>query len=99
MPIRLPRGFQRRKSPGPALEEIPNPPEPSFRVFERPHNAGKSLDRGHLLRKPISTVEERAVASPRVGNQDDNELIFPVSRADLSKRYGLKLISYGHELT
>ena len=52
-----------------------------------------------MLRKPISTVEERAVASPRVGNQDDNELIFPVSRADLSKRYGLKLISYGHELT
>jgi hypothetical protein len=89
MPIRLPKGFQRRKSSGPALEEIPNPPEPSFRVFERPHNAGRSFDGGLVLRKPIVAVEERAVASPRVGNKDDNEPLFPISRVDLGKRYGL----------
>jgi hypothetical protein len=86
MPIKLPKGFQRRKSSGPALEEIPNPPEPSFRVFERPNNASKSFDGGHVLRKSIIAVEERVVASPRVGMKDDNEQLFPVSRADLANR-------------
>jgi hypothetical protein len=86
MPIKLPKGFQRRKSSGPALEEIPNPPEPSFRVFERPHNAGKSFDGGHVLRRSIITVEEHAVGSPRVDIKDDNEPLFPVSRADLANR-------------
>lgn len=43
MPIKLPKGFQRRKSSGNALEELPNPPEPSFRVFERPQGR-KSFD-------------------------------------------------------
>ena len=43
MPIKLPKGFQRRKSSGNALDELPNPPEPSFRVFERPQGR-KSLD-------------------------------------------------------
>ena len=43
MPIKLPKGFQRRKSSGNALDELPNPPEPSFRVFERP-SGRKSFD-------------------------------------------------------
>lgn len=42
-----------------------------------------------MLRKSMVTVDERAVASPRVGNKDDNEPLFPISRADLGKRYGL----------
>lgn len=46
MPIKLPKGFQRRKSSGAALEELPNPPEPSFRVFER-HEGIKSFDGGN----------------------------------------------------
>ena len=86
MPIKLPKGFQRRKSSGPALEELPNPPEPSFRVFERPHNASKSFDGGHILKKSIIAVEERAVASPKAGTKDDNEALFPVPREQLGNR-------------
>jgi hypothetical protein len=86
MPIKLPKGFQRRKSSGPALEEIPNPPEPSFRVFERPRNASKSFDGGHVLGRSIIAVEERPVASPKLGLKEANEPLFTVSRADLAKR-------------
>ena len=46
MPIKLPKGFQRRKSSGSALEELPTHPEPSFRVFERPQGR-KSFDGGN----------------------------------------------------
>lgn len=46
MPIKLPKGFQRRRSSANALEELPNPPEPSFRVFERPEGV-KSFDGGN----------------------------------------------------
>lgn len=88
MPIKLPKGFQRRKSSGPALEEIPNSSEPSFRVFERPHNAGKSFDGGHVLRKSVIAVEERVVVPAKVGMKDDNEPLFPVSRTNLGNRYG-----------
>ena len=86
MPIKLPKGFQRRKSSGPALEEISNPPEPSFRVFERPQNASKSFDGGHVLRKSVIAVEERVIASPNVRIKVDNEPLFPVSRAELGNR-------------
>jgi hypothetical protein len=86
MPIRLPKGFQRRKSSGPALEEIPNPPEPSFRVFERPNNASKSFDGGHVLGRSIIAVEERPVASQKLGLKEANEPLFTISRADLAKR-------------
>ena len=50
MPIKIPKGFQRRRSSGNALEELPNPPEPSFRVFERPE-ASKSFDGGNNLKR------------------------------------------------
>ncbi|KKZ60720.1 hypothetical protein EMCG_04647 [[Emmonsia] crescens] len=36
MPIKLPKGFSRRKSSGNALEELDETPQPSFKVFERP---------------------------------------------------------------
>ncbi|KAL9605113.1 MAG: hypothetical protein Q9219_000047 [cf. Caloplaca sp. 3 TL-2023] len=49
MPIKLPKAFPRRKSSGNALEELTNPPEPSFRVFERPDR--KSFDGGHTLKR------------------------------------------------
>ena len=45
MPIKIPKGFQRRKSSGNALEES-DLPEPSFRVFERPEGI-KSFDGGN----------------------------------------------------
>ncbi len=44
MPIKIPKGFGRRKSSGNALEELENPPEPSFRVFERSQGGSKSFD-------------------------------------------------------
>lgn len=50
MPIKAFKGFQRRKSSGNALEELPNPPEPSFRVFERPEGV-KSFDGGSNARR------------------------------------------------
>ncbi|MCJ1419366.1 hypothetical protein MMC32_005720 [Xylographa parallela] len=51
MPIKLPKGFARRKSSGNALEEVPNPPQPSFRVFERPEYGSKSFDGGNNLKR------------------------------------------------
>ena len=49
MPIKLPKSFPRRKPSGNALEEVENPPEPSFRVFERPGH--KSFDGGNSLKR------------------------------------------------
>ncbi|MCJ1282059.1 hypothetical protein MMC26_001382 [Xylographa opegraphella] len=51
MPIKLPKGFARRKSSANALEEVPNPPQPSFRVFERPEYGSKSFDGGNNLKR------------------------------------------------
>ncbi|MCJ1399692.1 hypothetical protein MMC11_002894 [Xylographa trunciseda] len=51
MPIKLPKGFPRRKSSGNALEEVQNPPQPSFRVFERPEYGSKSFDGGNNLKR------------------------------------------------
>ena len=51
MPIKLPKGFPKRKSSGGALEEVQNPPQPSFRVFERPPDGSKSFDGGHSLKR------------------------------------------------
>ena len=49
MPIKLPKGFSRRKSSGNGLEEITNPPEQStFRVFERPNS--RSFDGATTLK-------------------------------------------------
>ncbi|KAB8256493.1 hypothetical protein BDV32DRAFT_95263 [Aspergillus pseudonomiae] len=53
MPIKLPKGFARRKSSGNALEEGENPPQ-SFRVFERPSVDKKSYSEGNLLAKRLS---------------------------------------------
>ncbi|PGH04743.1 hypothetical protein AJ80_08473 [Polytolypa hystricis UAMH7299] len=50
MPIKLPKGFTRRKSSGNALEDIQNQPERSFKVFERPHGGSKSFDGASALR-------------------------------------------------
>lgn len=86
MPIKLPKGFQRRKSSGHALEEVQNPPEPSFRVFERPSAGDKSFDGGHVLRKPVIAIEERPVAAPSRRDEDESDQLFPASRMDLGDR-------------
>lgn len=41
MPIKLPKGFARRKSSGNVLDELEQTPESSFRVFERPDGPQK----------------------------------------------------------
>ncbi|EAW11798.1 uncharacterized protein ACLA_005540 [Aspergillus clavatus NRRL 1] len=58
MPIKLPKGFTRRKSSGNALEEVENPPQPSFRVFERPAADRKSLSDANLLSKRLSDGQD-----------------------------------------
>lgn len=85
MPIKLPKGFQRRKSSTNALEEVLNPPEPSFRVFERPRAGSKSFDGGHVLRKPGAS-EERTIASPKHHGESENDELFPVSRLEHGNR-------------
>ncbi|KAI9704245.1 MAG: hypothetical protein M1836_007106 [Candelina mexicana] len=64
MPIKIPKGFGRRKSSGNALEEVENPPEPSFRVFERPQGGSKSFDGVNKLNRLSGG---RPLSSP--GNQ------------------------------
>jgi hypothetical protein len=51
MPIKLPKGFQRRKSSGHALDEVQNPPQSSFRVLERNSDGSKSFDSGNSVRR------------------------------------------------
>lgn len=65
MPIKLPKGFSRRKSSATALEEVANPPQPSFRVFQRPPGGSKSFDGGIALKRmsqgrPLSSPSYRA---------------------------------------
>lgn len=69
MPIKLPKGFARRKSSSNALEEVQNPPQSSFRVFERPSGDKKSLSDGNLVAKRLS--EGQPLDSP---SEDDNNI-------------------------
>lgn len=69
MPIKLPKGFARRKSSSNALEEVQNPPQSSFRVFERPSGDKKSLSDGNLVAKRLS--EGQPLDSP---TEDDNNI-------------------------
>jgi hypothetical protein len=50
MPIKLPRGFARRKSSGNALGDVDGPPGSSFRVIERPGSESRFPDRGNALK-------------------------------------------------
>lgn len=84
MPIKLPKGFVRRKSSGNALEEVENRPQSSFRVFERPSGDARSASEGNLLApKKVNTA--RRQSQPL----DDPENIFAGSPEPMSKnRYG-----------
>ena len=82
MPIKLPKGFARRKSSGNAVEEAETAPPSSFRVFERPSGERRSLNDGNLLSRKMSEPLHSATEDP------DN--IFAGSEKQLSKdRYGL----------
>lgn len=61
MPIKLPKGFVRRKSSGNALEEVENRPQSSFRVFERPPGDARSASEGNLLApKKVNTARRQS---------------------------------------
>jgi hypothetical protein len=90
MPIKLPKGFQRRKSSGNALEEVQNPPgQSTFRVFERPGTGGKSFDAGQNLR---SSTESKPLPPTKRSLEEDDDL-FSVQKAETANRYGLRSIS------
>lgn len=56
MPIKLGKGFGRRKSSGTVLEELVNPPEPSFRVLDRsPHSRENSWESPMALKRMSMT--------------------------------------------
>ena len=71
MPIKLPKGFQRRKSSGNALEELPNPPRPSLRGFERPQGR-KSFDGG----KTYNNYRRMSLARPKNEEQFREDHLF-----------------------
>ncbi|KAL2827299.1 hypothetical protein BJY01DRAFT_139459 [Aspergillus pseudoustus] len=77
MPIKLPKGFARRKSSGNALEESENPPQSSFRVFERPSAERSSFSDGNLMTQ--RSGDGRPSYSPP--EEDDNIFARPDSPA------------------
>ena len=90
MPIKLPKGFQRRKSSGNALEEVQNPPgQSTFRVFERPGGAGKSIDAGQQMR--ASTESGPPPPSKRFSEEDDD--LFSSRKPETANRYAQRSIS------
>ena len=97
MPIKLPKSLARRKSSGNALEELENPPQPSFRVFERPNS--RSFDGGNSLKRmsqarPLSAghleeniyVEGRSNINP--SNRYVNNFIYSLQRLTLLRGSG-----------
>ncbi|RMZ82007.1 hypothetical protein DV737_g2251, partial [Chaetothyriales sp. CBS 132003] len=99
MPIKLPKGFQRRKSSGNALDEVNGastaPPGSSFRVIERPA-LNKSYDGNLAIRSGGGGGGGSASASasagflpslPRAGSFDhDEDDLFSVARPDAGDR-------------
>lgn len=78
MPIKIPKGFQRRKSSGNVLDEKQTT-EPSFKVFPRPNSEHKSLDMNVNRQKPLP---------PRRNSyEEEDEDLFTVMRPDAANRY------------
>ena len=50
MPIKLPKGILGRRASGNALDELQNPPEPSFRIIERPQHS-RSFEGGEAFKR------------------------------------------------
>lgn len=84
MPIKLPKTFPRRKSSGNALEEVENPPEPSFRVFERP--GPKSFDGGNSLKR-MSRARPMSAGFP-----SDENIYSDRPNVNPNNRYATKLL-------
>lgn len=82
MPIKIPKPFVRRKSSGNALEEVPNAPAPSFRVFERRPGGNKSWEGSNDLKQQTSQVRMYEATE-----NDFDEELFPDKKDDSSNRY------------
>ena len=95
MPIKLPKGFQRRKSSGNALDELTTnqPASSTFRVIERPGN-NKSSDAINTIRS-AGPVPAPTLRMARNSFEDDSEDLFSVARPDASNRYVKELSSGG----
>jgi hypothetical protein len=85
MPLKIPKSFVRRKSSGNALEEVPNAPAPSFRVFERAPAANRSWDGSNAMKQ---TVQARHYET---AENDFDEELFPVNKDDLRNRYAMSI--------
>lgn len=95
MPIKLPKGFPRRKSSGNVLDDFPNSnnqetaasPDSgsSFKVLARPNSQGKSLDGGRTLRASPGAAKQ--LPKKRSSFEEDSEDLFSVVRHDVTNRY------------
>ncbi|KIW77185.1 hypothetical protein Z517_09631 [Fonsecaea pedrosoi CBS 271.37] len=96
MPIKLPKGFQRRKSSGHALDEVRNPPgeASSFRVLERPQSSGKSFDGGKHLK--MASLGGAPLPPPKDRRDHEEVDLFGVGRPDASNRYAKNTTTVDH---
>jgi hypothetical protein len=96
MPIKLPKGFQRRKSSGNVLDDVQSPPgESSFKVLERPASKGKSFDGGMHLRM-VSTGSPIPPPKDQYARGSD---LYGVGRPDASNRYSTSSFVNNDRLT
>ena len=91
MPIKLPKGFPRRKSSGnvlefPTPEKETNGEQSSFKVLARPNSTGKSFEGANALR-----LAPKSQPPPRSSFEEDSEDLFSVIREDAANRYGHKM--------
>lgn len=95
MPMKLPKGFQRRKSSGNALEEVFNPPagggDGSFRVLDRPAREGKPFDGGITLKLGRDEPPRPPPKDSHARQEDD---VFTSGRNDAGNRY--VTLSFGY---
>ncbi|KAK5076045.1 hypothetical protein LTR64_008511 [Lithohypha guttulata] len=91
MPIKLPKGFPRRKSSGTVLDDFSNTNNDSntdtgssFKVLARPHSQAKSFDGGAALRP--SPLTPKPLPQPRSSFDEDHEDLFSVARNDAANR-------------
>ena len=87
MPIKLPKGFPRRKSSGNVLDEVSNQKESSdgnssFKVLARPRSSGKSLDQNSVLR----VMDGKPQPPPKSSFELDQEDLFSTVRGDVHNR-------------
>ena len=90
MPIKLPKAFPRRKSSGNALEEVENPPEPSFRVFEP--SGHKSFDGGNSLKRMSQALPMSAGFRSDENIYNDRPNVNPINRYVMNVRSSNSLV-------